>query len=302
MTFSNKWLWSLLFLVALGTAAVVSGCGKVENVEKPIASDGDSTSISNNNSISQAPAAPAVESASFKIDQRFKQPFLAATLHEPPDGQLRPPETTMGGKSVGKLYELVAGKNGVGGEWDKVEFVSESGQRIQYTAKLDTDLGSITMELWPEVAPNHVRNFVALARVGYYDGLCFDRIVKQAGDAVEPRLELISAGCPLGTGEAGYGSIGYWLKPEVSDKVTHEPGTVGAWHGDVLDSAACKFYITLCKAPFMDGYWSAFGKVTSGLDLARTILDRPRREGLDRPADAVIIRKVTVTARVGGAI
>src|SRR5262249_12321190 len=108
-------------------------------------------------------------------------------------------------------------------------------------------------------------------------------------------LELIEAGCPLGTGEPGLGSIGYWMKPEVSDKVRHVPGTVGAWHGEEVESAACKFYITLSDAAPLDGSWTIFGRVTQGLDVARTIRMRPVREDEpDRPQQPVVIRSVTV--------
>jgi len=269
-------------LTALFLAAPIalSGCGSSEP-----AAQGDN----------KEPSDLTVHKAVFKPDARLAQSFIEATISDPPEGEQRPPEVTAAGKSVGKLYEQIVGKSGVGGLWDSTSFYSADGKRLQFTAKVDTELGPITMELWPDIAPNHVRNFIMLARAGYYDGLSFDRIVKQpAGDGVS-RLELVTGGCPLGTGEQGFGSIGYWLKPEVSDKVTHEPGTVGAWHGDTLESAACKFYITLNKAPFMDGYWTAFGKVTGGLDLAKKILDRPNREGMeDRPREPVIIRKIVI--------
>jgi cyclophilin family peptidyl-prolyl cis-trans isomerase len=65
-----------------------------------------------------------------------------------------------------------------------------------------------------------------------------------------------------------------------------------------VETAACKFYITLSKAPWMDGNWTVFGKVTQGLDVARTILNRPRRddEFRDRPVQPVVIRSVTIEA------
>lgn len=246
------------------------------------------------------PGEIAVQKAMFQPDARLAQPFLEATISEPPEGQLLPPLTTASGKSVGKIFEQISGKSGVGGLWDNISFYTTAGKRQQYSAKIDTDLGPITIELWPEVAPNHVRNFIALAKAGYYDGLSFDRIINQPGSETQDKFELIAGGCPLGTGESGYGSIGYWMKPELNEKITHEPGTVGAWHGGMPESAACKFYITLCKAPSMDGYWTAFGKVTSGLEVARKVLDRPRREGFDdRPAEPVIIRKVTIETRSG---
>src|SRR5207245_467740 len=110
---------------------------------------------------------------------------------------------------------------------------------IRYTADLETDLGMIEIELFPEAAPNHVRNFIALAQAGYYDGLPLHRSLR--GQVAEQTLAYLEGGCPLGTGEFGFGSIGYWLKPEISPTLTHEEGSVGAVHGDIAESAACKF-------------------------------------------------------------
>ena len=119
-------------------------------------------------------------------------------------------------------------------------------------------------------------------------------------------MEIIEGGCPRGTGEMGHGSIGYWLKNEVSLE-QHDVGTVAACHGEDPDTAACRFYITLNKAPFLDGTFTIFGKVTSGLDVARRIFSLPVRndpeypEG-DRPEKPVVIRSVTIeTSEAGGA-
>jgi cyclophilin family peptidyl-prolyl cis-trans isomerase len=222
------------------------------------------------------------------------QSFADATRQEPPADWQRPPDLTLTGKSVGKLYtELV-------NQWDSIKFATPDGKPIAYSATLDTDLGSIEIALRPDLAPNHVRNFVALARAGYYDGLVFERTVHaRSQEQPEVEVEVIEGGCPLGTGDLGFGSIGYWLKPEFS-KEAHEAGTVAACHGEELDTAACRFYITLNKAPFLDGNFTVFGKVTRGLDVARRIFSLPVRndpeypEG-DRPEKPVVIRKVTIT-------
>ena len=181
--------------------------------------------------------------------------------------------------------------------WDSIRFTAADGTRIAYTATLETELGDIDIALDANLAPNHVRNFIALARAGYYDGLVFERTVHEKAEG-QPDLELIEGGCPLGTGDVGFGSIGYWLKPEFSATVKHDEGTVGAWHGEEVETAACKFYITLSKAAWMDGNWTVFGKVTQGLDVARTILMRPVRddEFKGRPVQPVVIRSVTIEA------
>ena len=107
------------------------------------------------------------------------------------------------------------------------------------------------------------------------------------------RFAYLESGCPLGTGEFGSGSIGYWLKPELSDK-KHETGTVGAWTSD--GAGACKFYITLSDAPGMDGRFTVFGKVIQGLDVAHTISRRPVVDEVEyRPREPVLIRSATVS-------
>jgi peptidyl-prolyl cis-trans isomerase B (cyclophilin B) len=230
-------------------------------------------------------------------DARLHQPFAEATHQEPPLDWQRPPDTTMAGKSVGKLYTEVVRI------WDSIRFVADDRKRIAYRATLETDLGNIDITLQPDLAPNHVRNFLALAQVGYYDGLVFERIVH---DELEPNsyLDLIVAGCPLGTGQIGYGSIGYWMKPEFNPQAVHEEGTLGALHGIEADTAACRFYITLCKAPMLDGNYTVFGKLTQGLDVARRIFEQPvRRDDEDpewdgRPLKPIVIKRVTIHTKV----
>jgi peptidyl-prolyl cis-trans isomerase B (cyclophilin B) len=241
------------------------------------------------------PAAHPVAGA--KLDPALHQPFDDATIPDAPDGQELPAET-MNGKSVGKLYTQVVKL------WDKIAFESAPGKPMAYRAVLETHLGNVAITLRPDLAPNHVRNFVALAKVGYYNGLVFERTVHEESDAqAGVTLDYVEAGCPLGTGDPRYGSIGYWMRPEFQDKVRHEEGTVGAWHVEEADTAACKFYITLSKAPELDGNFTVFGKVTGGLDVVRRIAQRPVHndpELRDRPENPVVIRKVTIETREAG--
>jgi peptidyl-prolyl cis-trans isomerase B (cyclophilin B) len=279
----RRW-WALAaslagLLAGLGT----SGC----NREDPT-SDASATA---------APAANVAETVvpqkAVEIDPRLRQSFAEATRQEPPADWQRPPDQTIAGKSVGKLYTEVTKI------WDSIAFVSPEGKRINYSATVETELGPIEIALRPELAPNHVRNFVALAKVGYYDGLVFERTVHvKLEDQPEAEVEVLEGGCPLGTGDIGQGSIGYWLKPEFSNE-SHDIGTVGACHGAESDTAACRFYMTLCKAPFLDSNFTVFGKVTRGLDTAQRIFSLPVRndpeypEG-DRPEKPVRIQKVTI--------
>jgi peptidyl-prolyl cis-trans isomerase B (cyclophilin B) len=234
------------------------------------------------------------------VEARFRQSFADATRKDPL-GDWNPPATTAAGKSVGTLYDQVQKS------WDAVHFVSDEGKRIVYHAVLDTEEGTIDIELRPDWAPNHVRNFVALAQAGYYDGLEFDRVVNQASKKSNDKVELIEGGGPLGLADDQDG-IGYWLKDEFNAKLPHEEGVVGASHGDEADSAACKFYVMLCKSPRLDGNYTVFGKVAQGLDVARKMKEKPVQKNDDNNAvedddlvggdyhmmKGVVIKKVTI--------
>jgi len=270
-------------LLALWTAATLAGCAGREAPKENVSAQ-----------TSAAAPAPEQPAAAVPLDPRLHQSFAEATVEEPPADWQRPPDLTMTGKSIGKLYTDVVAL------WDQIKFTAPTGKSLGYSAGLETDLGLIRIRLLPQIAPNHVRSFVALARSGYYDGLVFDRTIhEEIGGKPDARRELIEAGCPLGRGDPGYGSIGYWLKPEFNGDATHDEGTVGASHGEEEDTAACKFYITLCKSPYMDGSYTVFGQVTSGLDIAKKILSLPVRNDpefpdSDRPLRPVVIRKVII--------
>jgi peptidyl-prolyl cis-trans isomerase B (cyclophilin B) len=293
-----------LSVAILLVALALIGCGKQSPPEQA-----DSAPQVAPQSKSDTPAAPAKETpavASAEGGQGQYEPFDKATRggDEPPANSNPPPDVTVNGKPVYKIYKEVVRL------WDTIRFVTPDGKPIHYAATVETDFGNIEIDLRPDLAPNHVRNFVALARAGYYDGLFVDRIVHEE-DEVEPGkvqvFDSIEAGCPLGNGEPGNGSIGYWLKaeaPPAEAKVTHEPGTVGACRGMEPDSAACRFYITLCEAPYLDGNFTVFGKVTQGLDVARIIAKQPTQEqeedvaGSLRPQKPITIKKVMIHTSV----
>ncbi len=291
---SSGWSWAMPVLLL---SFILAGCKRAqpEKEEEPPAKSAVST-----------PSRPTKSAASAGVESRLLQSFKEATVQEPPEGEHCPPDETKGGKSVGKMYEAIAGRNSSGGLWDMIHFLTPDGKPIHYTATLLTDLGSVTIELRPDVAPNHVRSFIALAKAGYYKGLAFDRAVREkieidtGKESTETAtVDKLEAGCPLGTADPGFGSIGYWLKPEFSDQLSHEEGTVGACLGEVVESAAAKFYITLSKAPWMDGNWTVFGNVTQGIGVLRKIFDKPIKDDYFRPQEPVVIRDLTISSTVG---
>ena len=131
-----------------------------------------------------------------------------------------------------------------------------------YVATITTSKGNIVVSLDPSAAPQTVNNFVFLANQGFYDGLTFHR--------VEPGF-VIQGGDPLGKGTGG---PGYTVPAEI--KLTHVEGAIAmARLSDQVnpkrESSGSQFYITLAATPFLDGQYTAFGKVTSGMDVVKKI-------------------------------
>ena len=210
----------------------------------------------------------------------------AVLLDEPPDGELQPPNVTHTGKNAVKIFESIANDL-----WDKTTFTNDDFRPIQYRAIIATELGDIQVQLHGDAAPNHVRSFVCLAKSGYYDGMAFYQSVNRKVE--DNTVAFIETGCPRGTGELGSGSIGYWLRPEIGSKLTHEEGVLGACLNFDPNSAACRFYLTAAAMPQMDGSFTIFGKVTQGLDVIRTMNKREVLEG-DRLVKPVLIKSVTI--------
>lgn len=279
-------------LVAVLLAPV--GCGKAPVAEKPTENNSPKTSEVARKVDTDPDRSP--EAVPVKRDELHRS-FADATRSSDsvPENAQRPPDTLLTGKPVFKVLEAVIKS------WDTIRFVDDSGNKIRYVAHLHTDEGVVEVALFPEQAPNHVRNFIALAQAGYYDGLVFDRArLETVGD--NGKLESLEGGCPEGKGDQGMGSIGYWLKDELTDAkvMSHEEGVFGACRAEDADTAACRFYICLSKAPFLDGNYTLFGKVTKGLDVARKIYTKPvlsedsEREGARRPEKPVVVHKVTI--------
>jgi peptidyl-prolyl cis-trans isomerase B (cyclophilin B) len=298
---TRQWQRALRHLAVsliVGCVGVV-GCGKSQSPTAPNPVDNNPRAVSSDNHDAPANSADAADDA-------FHHPFAKAVrqLDDAPAGCSVPP-TTVSGKSVYKIYKDVAS------QWDTIRFTTADGKRIHYTATIVTAFGEIDIELRPDLAPNHVRSFVALARAGYYDQLFFDHINHEEYPGTPGvRNDFLEAGSPTGgAGDDDFGSVGYWLYPETkpAELATHLEGTVGACRGIEKDSAGCKFYISLSKAPFNDTHYTIFGQVTRGLDVARRIFDQPiaaeerGHYGLLKPERPVMIQKVLIHTEGNGA-
>ncbi|NLZ92773.1 MAG: peptidylprolyl isomerase [Firmicutes bacterium] len=148
------------------------------------------------------------------------------------------------------------------------------------------DGGVIKAELYPEAAPNTVRNFVALAQSGFYDGLIFHRVI--------PGF-MIQGGDPQGT---GMGGPGYTIAGEFQLNGFHNPlkhtrGVLSMARSIRPNSAGSQFFIMHEDAPHLDGQYAAFGQVTEGMDVVDEIATTPTDEQ-DRPLLEQRIKKITV--------
>jgi len=297
---------ALGILAAAGLGLIGCGGGPAKP-ETPKAAevkpDAPTTEAKTEASATDPVVAPSVKAAP-PIDDPLYHPFADATraADNPPALANMPADKTSTDKPTFKLL------NAVQQYWDEIRFTTPDGKRIDYTAVLETDFGQVEIALRPDAAPNHVRSFVALIRAGYYDGMRFDRIHHEVSpDQPSDPLDYLEAGCPLDKGDPEDGSIGYWLRAQQAPGLPHEIGSVGASHGHDGDSAACKFYITLCNAPYLDRDYTVFGKVTRGLDVVRIMFTKPvvieeqDPPGHNRPKDPIFIRKATIRTQVAAA-
>ena len=141
-------------------------------------------------------------------------------------------------------------------------------------------------ELYPDVAPQSVGNFIALANSGFYDGLTFHRVI--------PGF-MIQGGDPKGI---GIGGPGYCIKGEfkangVDNPLKHTYGVLSMARSMMPDSAGSQFFIMTSDSPHLDGQYAAFGKVLEGMDVAEDVV-KTKRDASDRPIEPQVMAKVRV--------
>ena len=141
-------------------------------------------------------------------------------------------------------------------------------------------------ELYPEVAPNTVNNFISLVKKGFYDGLIFHRVINGF---------MIQGGCPDGTGMGGpgYSIKGEFAQNGVTNDLAHDAGVLSMARAMHPDSAGSQFFIMHKNAPHLDGAYAAFGKVTEGMDVVNKIAE-VRTDYMDKPLEAQVMKTVTV--------
>ena len=145
---------------------------------------------------------------------------------------------------------------------------------------------SIQIELFPDIAPNTVNDFISLIQTGYYDGLIFHRVI--------PHF-MIQGGCPKGS---GMGGPGYTIPGEFranghANELKHQRGVISMARAADPNSGGSQFFIMVADSPHLDGEYAAFGKVTVGMEAVDSIVSSPRSAS-DRPRNDQTLKSVTV--------
>jgi len=153
-------------------------------------------------------------------------------------------------------------------------------------AIIETKFGNIELKFFPEVAPNHVNNFIELAKKGFYDGTTFHRVIPgfmiQGGDPNTRDAD---------KSRHGMGGPGHQIKAEFSEK-PHKRGILSMARAANPDSAGSQFFICVQDSPFLDRQYTVFGEVASGMDVADKIVSQPR-DPRDNPNERIEM-KVTI--------
>jgi peptidyl-prolyl cis-trans isomerase B (cyclophilin B) len=170
------------------------------------------------------------------------------------------------------------------GEVKQKNFTKEEIKKMAETkAIIETKFGNIELRFFPETAPGHVNNLIELAKKGFYDGTTFHRVIPgfmiQGGDPNSKN--------PDKSGH-GMGGPGYTIKAEFNDK-PHKKGTLSMARAGHPDSAGSQFFICVADAPFLNGQYTVFGEVISGMEVAEKIVNQPR-DSKDNPNERIEIK------------
>ncbi len=195
------------------------------------------------------------------------------------NGQLWPNDMPFSEAYISAITELTL--------LEKIQFTSCPKMTIdpskQYVATISTEKGDVVIELFPDKAPIAVNNFIFLAEEGWYDGVTFHRVLPGS---------IAQAGDPSGT---GFGGPGYAFVNESSDMAFDEAGLVAMANAGP-DSNGSQFFITYRPRPDLDGEYTIFGRVISGMDVAESITARDPSSGLDIPPGDQILT-ITIDTR-----
>ncbi|MEI3605261.1 peptidylprolyl isomerase [Pseudogracilibacillus sp. SE30717A] len=165
------------------------------------------------------------------------------------------------------------------------EQTTPSGEHPIVTMNVEGE-GKVLIELYPDVAPNTVNNFISLVEDGFYDGLIFHRVI--------PGF-MIQGGDPEGTGMGGpgYSIKGEFNSNDFANNLEHERGVISMARSQASDSAGSQFFIMTDDSPHLDGDYAAFGKVIEGMDVVDKIVS-VERDNVDKPLEDQVIESMKI--------
>lgn len=165
------------------------------------------------------------------------------------------------------------------------EQTTPSGEHPIVTMNVEGE-GKVLIELYPDVAPNTVNNFISLVEDGFYDGLIFHRVI--------PGF-MIQGGDPEGTGMGGpgYSIKGEFNSNDFANNLEHERGVISMARSQAPDSAGSQFFIMTDNSPHLDGDYAAFGKVIEGMDVVDKIVS-VERDNADKPLEDQVIESMKI--------
>ncbi len=155
-------------------------------------------------------------------------------------------------------------------------------------AVMKTNMGTIDLQLLPDIAPKAVKNFVELTNQGYYDSLTFHRVINNF---------MIQGGDPTGTGEGGKSIYGGLFEDEFNQNFKFDSAGVLAMANAGPNTNGSQFFITLAATPWLNFHYTIFGKVINGIDVVKEIGKVPTSKPNDKPIKPVIIEKMTIETR-----
>ena len=168
----------------------------------------------------------------------------------------------------------------------------EKGNKMENTSEdvfavMQTNMGTMEIELFADRAPKTVENFVGLSEKGYYDGIIFHRVIDNF---------MIQGGDPTGTGRGGESFWGGYFPDEFHPDLKHDAKGILSMANAGPNTNGSQFFITLVPTPWLDGKHSVFGKVVKGLDVVDKI-GKVKTGAMDKPIDDVVIEKITIEKR-----
>ena len=191
---------------------------------------------------------------------------------------------------IGALIFMLAGCSGGKVNTPTNETNSPEVKAIETTpivTMIIKDYGTITLELYPEMAPNTVNNFITLANDGFYDGLVFHRVIKDF---------MVQGGDPegIGSGGPGYSIAGeFSINGFTQNTLSHTKGVISMARTNIPDSAGSQFFIMSADGTYLDGQYAAFGKVTSGIEVVEAI-EKVETNNSDKPVKDIVIESIRV--------